>query len=385
MGGHKERNILMIGITGTGKSSIVNLLVNSAVEIVEDAAPVGHFADSETVGVTKYEFSFGDVKYNIFDTQGLCDTRAKPDGSLLYPTNAIVHSIVNGINELADGRLHGVFFTCHTKLTEEAATAFRNIRDHCIGREQTARLLRVMRTAFGGGPHMHAGDIAKLKSSFQDFAEIPETRFLHMNIDGPQGDEGPKGSYTPEQVKRRTAVRDKLLVLLGGCTQEVDIRPLPVPAAPGPGQGAGGGSANFEPISQTRSDGQVVFCSSVDPKHPNSWPAKIVVGRYDGIEIHSNGDITHCNETLRRDSRVFWQSPFSFVFHWVHDDKNRQLWAWHKEGYWRQASVNENRHAVGQQHAVAYTGQNFDFQFNARRGLWESEKGKYATVSSPKN
>ena len=70
-------NILVIGVTGSGKSTLINALLG------DNVAEVGHGATSVTVEVKKYEGKFKGVKMNIYDTIGFRDTEGKSDGSIL--------------------------------------------------------------------------------------------------------------------------------------------------------------------------------------------------------------------------------------------------------------------------------------------------------------
>ena len=70
-------SILVIGPTGSGKSTLVNALMGSTV------AEVGHGATSVTVEVKKYEGEFKGVKMNIYVTIGFRDSEGKSDGSIL--------------------------------------------------------------------------------------------------------------------------------------------------------------------------------------------------------------------------------------------------------------------------------------------------------------
>jgi predicted GTPase len=66
--GEKGLNVLMIGTSGSGKSSLINYLAG------HDLAPVGHTGSSCTTDNMSYEVKFENIKLRIFDTQGFNDT-----------------------------------------------------------------------------------------------------------------------------------------------------------------------------------------------------------------------------------------------------------------------------------------------------------------------
>jgi predicted GTPase len=66
--GEKALNVLMIGTSGSGKSSLINYLAGATL------APVGHTGSSCTTENMSYELTFENKKLRIFDTQGFNDT-----------------------------------------------------------------------------------------------------------------------------------------------------------------------------------------------------------------------------------------------------------------------------------------------------------------------
>jgi predicted GTPase len=61
-------NVLLIGTSGSGKSSLINYLAGAPL------APVGHTGSSCTKGIMSYEVTFQNKRLRIFDTQGFNDT-----------------------------------------------------------------------------------------------------------------------------------------------------------------------------------------------------------------------------------------------------------------------------------------------------------------------
>jgi predicted GTPase len=64
----KALNVLLIGASGSGKSSLINYLAGKPL------APVGHSGSSCTKENTFYEVTLLNRKIRIFDTQGFNDT-----------------------------------------------------------------------------------------------------------------------------------------------------------------------------------------------------------------------------------------------------------------------------------------------------------------------
>ena len=67
--GEKALNVLLIGTSGSGKSSLINYLAGD-----DNLAPVGNSGSSCTKDNMFYDVTFFNRKLRIFDTQGFNDT-----------------------------------------------------------------------------------------------------------------------------------------------------------------------------------------------------------------------------------------------------------------------------------------------------------------------
>ena len=73
----KPINILVIGPTGHGKSTLINALMG------ETVAEVSHGATSVTRQVTKYAGAYKGIKIRVYDTVGFNDTEGKSNQSII--------------------------------------------------------------------------------------------------------------------------------------------------------------------------------------------------------------------------------------------------------------------------------------------------------------
>jgi len=76
------RNILLIGRTGNGKSTLANVLINknnNFEEVFKESAS----SVSETKGVQIEEVMEYDIKYRVIDTVGIGDTKMTLEQSLV--------------------------------------------------------------------------------------------------------------------------------------------------------------------------------------------------------------------------------------------------------------------------------------------------------------
>jgi len=129
-----KKKVLFVGISGTGKSSLANLLLERSV------FAVGHGMSS----MTKDHDSDFSAKYNIevFDTMGLCDTHDNASTTRI--------KIAQALDQTAEGVDVILFFVKKDRFTMEQYAAFKFLVDAIFGDKCRANLLLVI---------THAGDL----------------------------------------------------------------------------------------------------------------------------------------------------------------------------------------------------------------------------------
>lgn len=97
------KNLLLIGRTGGGKSTLGNVLTNKNVFIE------GQGSTSTTKNFENDDFEWQDTKYRVFDTIGIDDT--------VLSTEVVFYKIAEGINALKGG-INQVLFVIGGKITK---------------------------------------------------------------------------------------------------------------------------------------------------------------------------------------------------------------------------------------------------------------------------
>src|SRR6185437_5394802 len=119
------RNILLIGRTGNGKTTLANVLFNKNgqfEEVFKESA--GSISETRELQIELMKVDLDNegreqVEYQIIDTIGVGDTRLTPQG-VLYKLAKIARSIDNGLNQ--------VLFVVGDRFTKEEAEAYRLLR-----------------------------------------------------------------------------------------------------------------------------------------------------------------------------------------------------------------------------------------------------------------
>ncbi|CAG8610849.1 9583_t:CDS:1 [Ambispora leptoticha] len=133
------KNIILIGRTGNGKSTLANVLTNSN-EFTESAG-----STSETRGIQIEEFeeaidTSGEqkIKYKVIDTVGIGDTRLTTQGVLYRLAEASYH-IKEGLNQ--------ILFVTNGRFTKEEINTFGLLKS-VIFDKRVAEYTTIVRTNF---------------------------------------------------------------------------------------------------------------------------------------------------------------------------------------------------------------------------------------------
>src|SRR5689334_15952495 len=127
------RNILLIGRTGNGKSTLANVLIGGENKFKESSKSV-----SETQGIQTGKFEIGGVNYQVIDTVGIGDT-ALSRQQVLYKIAEVSHSIRDGLNQ--------IFFVTNGRFTEAEREAF-DLLGEVIFDKEFVKYTTIVRTNF---------------------------------------------------------------------------------------------------------------------------------------------------------------------------------------------------------------------------------------------
>lgn len=108
------KNILLIGRTGCGKSTLANVLTNKN-NTFEEVFKEGEFSTAETRDIQVEEVEIDDTKYRIIDTVGIGDTKLTPQQVLNKLADA-AHYAREGLNQ--------ILFMIDSRFTEEEINAY---------------------------------------------------------------------------------------------------------------------------------------------------------------------------------------------------------------------------------------------------------------------
>ena len=106
--------ILVVGETGTGKSTLVNNLVG------EDIVEVGYKYDSETAIISEHTLEIEGVPVALYDTPGLSDSRRDQDDKYLRNLKAVLDS----------GKIHLVIYCFKLSETRMRGSLIRTFQEY---------------------------------------------------------------------------------------------------------------------------------------------------------------------------------------------------------------------------------------------------------------
>jgi len=135
------RNILLIGRTGNGKSTLANTLVNKNEEF-EEVFKESSGSTSETKEIQKGEFKMKindkEIKYQVIDTVGIGDTQLSP--------REVLNRVADACQEIKDG-LNQIFFVIKGRFVEEELEAYNVLRTTVFD-EKITDFTTIVRTGF---------------------------------------------------------------------------------------------------------------------------------------------------------------------------------------------------------------------------------------------
>jgi hypothetical protein len=193
----KIKNILLIGRTGSGKSTLGNILSNSN-EFVE--TNVGT-SETKKVKFLSFELEIGQekVKYRVIDTVGIGDDQLNIE-EVLYRLGESQFLIEeDGLNQ--------IFFMVNGRIGREGIEAFK-LLNSVIFDYEAVKYTTMIRTNFSEFEDEDAceRDSRKLREAHPEFKSV---KMVH--IDNPQ----PKGRYARIAEESRAESRKRLITHLG--------------------------------------------------------------------------------------------------------------------------------------------------------------------------
>ncbi|KAF2077553.1 hypothetical protein CYY_001171 [Polysphondylium violaceum] len=129
----EERKVLLIGGTGSGKSTICNVMSGTN-DFME-----GEYGVSETKEHLKKEYIIDGVKYIIVDTIGIYDTSQISTKEVLYNIAKGCYAVRGGISQ--------VFFLCSVKFTNAEIQCF-DLLTKVLFNPEIAKYTTIVRTRF---------------------------------------------------------------------------------------------------------------------------------------------------------------------------------------------------------------------------------------------
>jgi GTP-binding protein EngB required for normal cell division len=142
-----KRKILIIGITGGGKSALANLLINKEENLEEEGGFEEFFKESdsstsETQKIQIREVEINEVKYQIIDTPGIGNTRLVDEEvarEIIFKACYECYKFGEGLNQ--------IFFVIGGRFTQEEIKIYNIIKKKIFG-EDINNYTTIVRTKF---------------------------------------------------------------------------------------------------------------------------------------------------------------------------------------------------------------------------------------------
>lgn len=189
----RTRNILLIGRTGSGKSSLANLLSQS------DEFKRSSESTSETRGIQSKIFSHQDISFKVIDTIGLDDTKLENE--------KVLNLLAKAAEEL-NGEINQIFFVVKEKMTEKELESY-NLLGEVLFDKHVHEYTTIIRTNFPRFRNKEAcqKDIEKLKKEKVEIKELIKNcnEIIHINN---IGNEVCEDWSSDEEEERQQTIKD---------------------------------------------------------------------------------------------------------------------------------------------------------------------------------
>jgi GTPase Era involved in 16S rRNA processing len=153
------KNILIIGKTGNGKSTLANVLSNTN-SFAESSG-----STSQTKSVQAEIFTHNSQQYQVIDTLGLSDTS--------LTEKEVLFKIAEIAEHLQDGNLCQVLFVIDKRISKEEQEVYRLLQEVILADNDTKELVTLVRSNFDEFEDQEAvaEDLVKIKED-ANLAEI---------------------------------------------------------------------------------------------------------------------------------------------------------------------------------------------------------------------
>ena len=191
-----QRNILLIGRTGKGKSTLANVLTNT------NKFKESEFAVSETKNIQIGQFKYQGIKYQVIDTVGIGDTKLS-EQEVLHKIAEAVHAVRYGLSQ--------VLFITSGRFTHEERVIYEELLKKAIFDQNIANYTTIIRTNFPNfrNENKCQTDIEKMKQNNQELTEVINSCHKLIHVNNP-----PLDIDDQEELKIYKKVREESRIIL---------------------------------------------------------------------------------------------------------------------------------------------------------------------------